>query len=51
MDNREPPDPPQPAAEPSLVRPYTLTAGRTKPSVELPLEAPVQALQSAMFHR
>jgi len=40
-----------PASEASLVRPYTLTAGRTKASVEFPLEAPVQTLQSAMFHR
>jgi hypothetical protein len=39
------------AAEASLVRPYTLTAGRTKASVELPLEAPVQTLQSALYHR
>jgi hypothetical protein len=27
--------------EPSLVRPYTLTAGRTEPQVHLPLEAPI----------
>jgi hypothetical protein len=27
--------------EPSLVRPYTLTAGRTEPRVHLPLEAPI----------
>src|ERR1700761_3557201 len=47
MDSREEP----PAAEASLVRPYTLTAGRTKASVELPLEAPVQTLQSALYHR
>jgi hypothetical protein len=26
---------------PSLVRPYTLTAGRTEPRVHLPLEAPI----------
>jgi len=37
--------------EPSLVRPYTLTAGRTDTSVDLPLEAPVQTVQSALFHR
>jgi hypothetical protein len=48
MDSREPP---LPAAEVSLVRPYTLTAGRTNTSVELPMEAPVQTLQSALFHR
>lgn len=27
--------------EPSLVRPYTLTAGRTEPEIPLPLEAPI----------
>ncbi|BCO37429.1 DUF742 domain-containing protein [Mycobacterium heckeshornense] len=48
MDSREPP--PR-AHEASLVRPYTLTAGRTSPSVELPLEAPVQTLRSALFHQ
>ncbi len=47
MDSREPP---RSAYEASLVRPYTLTAGRTTPSVDLPLEAPVQTLQSALFH-
>jgi peroxiredoxin Q/BCP len=34
------------ADEPSLVRPYTLTAGRTDPGVELPLEALVEALNT-----
>lgn len=29
---------------PGLVRPYSLTAGRTKPSVELPMEAAIEAL-------
>ncbi len=29
---------------PSLVRPYTLTAGRTEPGVDLPLEAPIGKL-------
>ncbi|ANI38507.1 DUF742 domain-containing protein [Mycolicibacterium vaccae] len=29
------------SAPPSLVRPYTLTAGRTDSAVQLPLEAPV----------
>jgi len=29
------------AARPSLVRPYTLTGGRTVPRVDLPLEAPI----------
>ncbi|MEE6167005.1 MULTISPECIES: DUF742 domain-containing protein [Mycobacteriaceae] len=35
-----------PAEQPSLVRPYTLTAGRTDSRVHLPLEAPVEALES-----
>lgn len=30
--------------QPSLVRPYTLTAGRTDSRVSLPLEAPVEAI-------
>ncbi len=51
MDSRRPMGPEPPATEASLVRPYTLTAGRTKASVEIPLEAPVQTLQSALFHR
>jgi len=34
-------------AEANLVRPYTLTAGRTDTSVELPVEAPIRALPSA----
>lgn len=33
--------------EPNLVRPYTLTAGRTDSRVNLPLEAPVETLASA----
>jgi hypothetical protein len=37
-----------PAREASLVRPYTLTAGRTDTSVDLPLEAPIQTLQAAL---
>lgn len=41
MDQREPP------LSPNLVRPYTLTAGRTGTDVDLPLEAPVQTLQDA----
>lgn len=40
-----------PAREASLVRPYTLTAGRTDTSVALPLEAPVQTLQAAAAHK
>lgn len=42
-------EPPPPEA--SLVRPYTLTAGRTKASIDIPLEAPVQALQSEAHPR
>lgn len=38
---------PEDTAEPSLVRPYTLTAGRTEPGVELPIDAPVEALSTA----
>lgn len=48
MDRSEPS---RRAHEASLVRPYTLTAGRTNTSVDLPLEAPVQTLQSALFHQ
>lgn len=33
-----------PAEQPSLVRPYTLTAGRTDSRVSLPLEAPIEAV-------
>jgi Protein of unknown function (DUF742) len=33
-------------AEPSLVRPYTLTSGRTNSRIDLPLEAAVQTLDS-----
>jgi len=40
-------DEPESAQEPSLVRPYTLTAGRTDSRVHLPLEAPVETLTSA----
>jgi len=39
------------AGEASLVRPYTLTAGRTGTDVDLPLEAPVQTLRAALAHR
>lgn len=45
------PDPSLNGPPPSLVRPYTLTAGRTDTDVYLPLEAPVQTLRSALFHR
>lgn len=44
MDPCEPE--PGPADQPSLVRPYTLTAGRTDAGIELPLEAPIQAVAS-----
>ena len=37
---------PETTDEPSLVRPYTLTAGRTDSGVELPLDAPVEALNT-----
>src|ERR1700759_3761817 len=37
---------PETADLPSLVRPYTLTAGRTGPGVDLALEAPVEALNT-----
>jgi hypothetical protein len=37
---------PAPAEQPSLVRPYTLTAGRTDSRVNLPLEAPIEAIDS-----
>lgn len=40
-------EPSEPPTEVSLVRPYTLTAGRTRSLVDLPLEAPIQALQVA----
>jgi hypothetical protein len=40
-----------PAREASLVRPYTLTAGRTDTSVDLPLEAPVQTLRAGLAHK
>jgi hypothetical protein len=32
--------------EPQLVRPYTLTAGRTDSRINLPLEAPIETLAS-----
>jgi peroxiredoxin Q/BCP len=35
---------PEPTLEPSLVRPYALTAGRTDAGIDLALEAPVEAL-------
>jgi len=36
----------EPGVEASLVRPYTLTAGRTTTRVNLPLEAPIRTLDS-----
>ncbi len=39
--------PSQPRNEPSLVRPYMLTAGRTTSSIALPLEAPIEVVESA----
>ena len=47
MDH-SPPDawePSEPGEEASLVRPYTLTSGRTRSHVDLPLEAPISALR------
>jgi hypothetical protein len=44
-------DEPHSAPQASLVRPYTLTAGRTNTDVDLPLEAPVQTLRAASAHR
>jgi hypothetical protein len=40
-----------PRSEPNLVRPYTLTAGRTTTNVVLPLEAPIEAFESARAHQ
>ena len=40
-----------PAREANLVRPYTLTAGRTETSIDLPLEAPVKTLQAGLAHK
>src|SRR5947199_10275717 len=48
MDRREP----WPASrEANLVRPYTLTSGRTDTDVDLPLEAPIQTLRAGLAHR
>ncbi|OBJ00848.1 DUF742 domain-containing protein [Mycobacterium sp. 1465703.0] len=35
----------------NLVRPYTLTSGRTDTNVDLPVEAPIQTLQAGLSHR
>ncbi|WP_328352005.1 DUF742 domain-containing protein [Mycobacterium sp. NBC_00419] len=45
MDERSTPE-----AQANLVRPYALTSGRTDTTVELPLEAPVQTVGSALPH-
>ncbi|MBB5160783.1 peroxiredoxin Q/BCP [Mycobacterium sp. AZCC_0083] len=37
---------PETAAEPSLVRPYTLTAGRIDSGIDLALEAPIEAVNN-----
>jgi hypothetical protein len=37
-------DQPDPMRLPSRARPYTLTAGRTRPKLDLPLEATVEAV-------
>jgi hypothetical protein len=48
MDKREP----WPTSrEANLVRPYTLTAGRTETNVDLPLEAPIETLPAGLAHR
>jgi Protein of unknown function (DUF742) len=44
MDGPEARKPRSPKREANLVRPYTLTAGRTGTDVDLPLEAPIQTL-------
>ena len=43
MDERERDD----TEQPQLVRPYTLTAGRTDSRINLPLEAPVETVLAA----
>ena len=37
------------ADQPNLVRPYTLTAGRTEARVQLPLEAPIGKLANLII--
>ncbi|HTX98316.1 MAG TPA: DUF742 domain-containing protein [Mycobacterium sp.] len=52
MDEREPRQLGEPTSrEANLVRPYTLTAGRTDTAVDLPLEAPIQTLQAGLAHQ
>lgn len=45
------PEPRRAARKGNLVRPYTLTSGRTGTDVDLPVEAPVQTLQAGLAHR
>ena len=49
MDDAEPdePDAPVPGRSASRARPYTLTAGRTQPRIDLPIEATVEAVPVA----
>ncbi|OBG57584.1 MULTISPECIES: DUF742 domain-containing protein [unclassified Mycobacterium] len=52
MDEREPRHLAEPTARRgNLVRPYTLTSGRTGTDVDLPVEAPIQTLQAGLAHR
>lgn len=44
-------EPRPPAASGNLVRPYTLTSGRTGTDVDLPVEAPIQTLQAGLAHK
>lgn len=39
------------SAGPNIVRPYALTSGRTRPAVELALEALIQALPHSADHQ
>ncbi|MCZ8379132.1 DUF742 domain-containing protein [Mycobacterium sp. CPCC 205372] len=45
------PDSEESGPTPNLVRPYTLTAGRTESRVHLPMEAPVETLNSGKAPR
>src|SRR3954469_25837965 len=45
MDEQEAWEYREPEVEANLVRPYTLTAGRTNTRVNLPLEAPIRTLE------